>query len=347
MHTKRLIAAIAGLAITPLLTSTAAADEPRDETDIELRGQILRSGIYFDFDKAELDDKARAELDKAAAWLEDNPEATLVIEGHTDLVGTPPYNRKLSDRRAEVTRDYLIDAGVAPERIKLMPYGETYPVVQTEHKERANRRVRLYSIHTKPIVKTETVTRDVLVEVPVTIRETVTKEVRAPFGYSLSLGGGVVQSLDGSTREITDLGGTWNVRFTAGSRAMLGGEVAYVGSAQDIDNEMGMGSSARLISNGAEGALRLALPDADLQPYAFVGFGMVKYSVVNANVNLDDNVVFFPAGVGLAYRASKLVFDLRATARAAFDDEIFANMTNDDNNSLSNWSTSAQVGFEF
>ncbi|HYD46752.1 MAG TPA: OmpA family protein, partial [Terriglobales bacterium] len=66
-----------------------------------------------------------------------------IIEGHTDSVGTDQYNRRLSERRAGVVRQYLIDHGVPAERIRTIGYGENRPVAPNETPEgRAiNRRV--------------------------------------------------------------------------------------------------------------------------------------------------------------------------------------------------------------
>lgn len=347
------LTAIAAMAVVPLAATSAQAEpdpdpEPEAETRTELAGAMLETRVYFEFDKTELSERARVELDKAAAWFAANPDTNLVIEGHTDMVGDLAYNRRLSDARAEATRDYLIAAGLEPERIRLMPYGEALPAVSTDDRERANRRIHLYAVRKNPIVNTVTVRQNVPVTRTVerVVYEPVPVEAR-PLEYSLSAGGGVIQSLDGSTRDITDLGGTWNVRFAAGVRSLISAEIAYVGSAQDIDNAMMLGDDAAVVGNGAEGAFRVGLPDTDLQPYAFAGVGMSRYSVVNSDADLDDNVVFFPAGLGLAYRMTDLVIDVRGTARAAFDDDLFEGMNGAADNRLDNWSASAQVGWQF
>lgn len=361
------ILGIASLASPALADGDKAGDKAELEADTvtDLDGAVLDSVVYFDFDKTELSDKARAALDRAAAWMADNPGVPVVIEGHTDKVGDLAYNRKLADARAEATRRYLVDAGVSPARIRVMPYGESMPIVPTDKSARANRRIRIYSVHNDPVVKTEVKVVEEPVPAYIPIERTVVKEVPklVPLKYAVSAGAGVIQSLDGDTRDVTDVGGTWNLRFTAATRALLGGEIAYVGSAQPIDDRMGLGSDATLLANGAEGAFRIGLPNHDLQPYAFAGVGMVHYSLVDANADLDDNVVFFPAGIGLAYRIKGVYLDVRGTARAAFDDDIFDRMVTSTGETrvdttifdpalvgergLENWSASAQLGVEF
>ena len=81
--------------------------------------------IYFDYDKSEIRYDAELELQKVLAVLNKYPEIKLDIRSHTDSNGPASYNEKLSDKRAKSTRQYLIDNGVAPERLTAKGYGES------------------------------------------------------------------------------------------------------------------------------------------------------------------------------------------------------------------------------
>lgn len=97
--------------------------------------------ITFAFDRAGLDRAARAALTRQAAWLRANPMARVRITGHTDLVGGEGYNDRLGLRRARAAARYLMRRGVARGRIDFVESrGEREPVVDTEARERRNRR---------------------------------------------------------------------------------------------------------------------------------------------------------------------------------------------------------------
>ncbi len=88
----------------------------------------LQDGLaHFGFDRAELSGPSRAELD---AWLKQSlPKGkTLRVTGHADRIGPAAYNQKLSGRRAESVKKYLVGKGVAGQDIKVVAKGETEPV---------------------------------------------------------------------------------------------------------------------------------------------------------------------------------------------------------------------------
>ena len=95
---------------------------------------IMQEDIYFDFDKSTLKPAAQDNLMKKAAWLRDNPNATLTIEGHCDERGTNEYNLALGDRRADSAKAFLVDLGIAASRLTTVSYGEERPVC-TQHTE--------------------------------------------------------------------------------------------------------------------------------------------------------------------------------------------------------------------
>jgi outer membrane protein OmpA-like peptidoglycan-associated protein len=92
--------------------------------------------VLFDFDKAVLTDKDQAELKKAVAFVKKYPGAKIRLDGYTDGIGTDAYNLKLSQRRADVVKDYLIkEAGVSPSQITAVGHGKADPVASNKTKE--------------------------------------------------------------------------------------------------------------------------------------------------------------------------------------------------------------------
>lgn len=81
--------------------------------------------IYFDFDKSNIRYDAEIELQKVLAVLNKYPTMKIDIRSHTDCRASADYNEKLSDRRAKSTRQYLIDNGIAADRLTAKGYGES------------------------------------------------------------------------------------------------------------------------------------------------------------------------------------------------------------------------------
>lgn len=84
--------------------------------------------IYYDFNKATIREDARPDLDNLYTMMTDNPEIIIEIASHTDSRGTDDYNMRLSQRRAEAVVRYLVQRGVARDRMVPRGYGETVPV---------------------------------------------------------------------------------------------------------------------------------------------------------------------------------------------------------------------------
>ncbi len=106
---------------------------------------LILPDIHFEFDKAIIKPESFSILDSIANWILANPSMVVEIAGHTDNIGSAEYNLKLSQRRAEAVRQYLINKGVPPERIYARGYGETQPIADnsTEEGRAKNRRVEL------------------------------------------------------------------------------------------------------------------------------------------------------------------------------------------------------------
>lgn len=97
----------------------------------------ITEAVYFDFDSASLNAINQAALSSKAKWLQDNPQVgSVLIEGHCDERGTDAYNMALGARRADAVKDYLIDLGVANNKLKTQSYGEEKPV-DLNHNESA------------------------------------------------------------------------------------------------------------------------------------------------------------------------------------------------------------------
>lgn len=110
--------------------------------------KIKINPIYFDFDKYNITPQAATELDKVVYVLNNFPDVTIKIASHTDSRGNDDYNNVLSGNRAKATRDYIVQQGIAPNRIiSVTGYGEAQlinkcsnGVVCTEEEHLRNRR---------------------------------------------------------------------------------------------------------------------------------------------------------------------------------------------------------------
>jgi len=98
--------------------------------------------VLFDFDKYDVKESYKTEMQSVAAWMTKNSSATLSIEGHCDDRGTNEYNLALGDRRAKAVKDFLISLGVPSSRIETISYGEEKQICteQTEECWAKNRR---------------------------------------------------------------------------------------------------------------------------------------------------------------------------------------------------------------
>lgn len=100
------------------------------------RNTFINEDIHFEFDRSDLLPEAQAILKKKAAWLRNNPDVSVIIEGHCDERGTNEYNLALGDRRAESAKAFLIDLGISGSRLKTISYGEERPL-DPRHNEEA------------------------------------------------------------------------------------------------------------------------------------------------------------------------------------------------------------------
>lgn len=99
---------------------------PREAKRITLRG------INFDFDKSNIKPEFQPVLDEAAQILQENPNIRVTIEGHCDSKGTDAYNDRLSQRRADSVKRYLVSGGVSGSRLETVGYGESRPIAPNQ-----------------------------------------------------------------------------------------------------------------------------------------------------------------------------------------------------------------------
>ncbi len=110
------------------------------------RGIVLTMGdVLFAFDKATLSPEAFRNVDKLADFLRKHPNRSVLIEGHTDSVGSDEYNLDLSKKRADAVKNSLVTKGVGEDRITPKGYGKKYPVASNNTSEgrQQNRRVEV------------------------------------------------------------------------------------------------------------------------------------------------------------------------------------------------------------
>ena len=154
-----LLVVIFGLVVTACATkksvkteTTTKAAETKTETvqekaePIEKLGALMQGDVYIGSDtvgelasgvpdrvffatnETILTTASRETLRKQAAWLRQNSDVTVVVEGHADERGTREYNLALGERRANAAKDYLMTYGVSSDRIKVLSYGKERPV---------------------------------------------------------------------------------------------------------------------------------------------------------------------------------------------------------------------------
>ena len=113
------------------------------------------ASALFDFDKAVLKSEGKKQLDDMASKLQAINLEVVVAVGHTDSVGSAAYNQKLSIRRAEAVKAYLVSKGIAANRVDTEGNGEKQPVAdnQTAEGRSKNRRVEIEVVGTRSVSK--------------------------------------------------------------------------------------------------------------------------------------------------------------------------------------------------
>jgi peptidoglycan-associated lipoprotein len=132
-------AAVALATPTEQTEAAVTAERPRHEDYIAV--PELKP-IYFEFDKSALRPDSLDALSSSTAWLKENADALVLIEGNCDERGTAEYNLALGDRRAKSAMDYLEANGIAKERLSTISYGKERPVCTDRSEECMNQNRR-------------------------------------------------------------------------------------------------------------------------------------------------------------------------------------------------------------
>lgn len=122
----------------PVTVTVTVTDNAKNEAQasatllVQRRVALEFEDIHFDFDRFNLRPDALKIVDEWLTALQANPTVNVVIEGHTDSIGTQQYNIALGERRANSARDYLISRGIPAARITTVTYGEDRPIDTNE-----------------------------------------------------------------------------------------------------------------------------------------------------------------------------------------------------------------------
>jgi peptidoglycan-associated lipoprotein len=123
--------------------STLSTRTPGDYSNADYSALEAQT-VYFDFDQSGIKASERSKLDAAKAYLDSNPSASLLLEGHCDWKGTAEYNLGLGDRRANAVKQYLTTLGVAADKLEVLSKGDLDAVENADAATQAkDRRVNL------------------------------------------------------------------------------------------------------------------------------------------------------------------------------------------------------------
>jgi OOP family OmpA-OmpF porin len=129
-------------AAPPAPPPAAPAPAPRAPASVRA-AVVIQADALFDFDKSVVRPDGRKSIDDAVAKLQGADLEMVIATGHTDSIGTEAYNQKLSERRAQAVKDYLVSKGIPASKITTIGKGESQPVAtnKTAEGRQKNRRV--------------------------------------------------------------------------------------------------------------------------------------------------------------------------------------------------------------
>jgi OOP family OmpA-OmpF porin len=137
--------------MAPPAPAPAPAPAPKPAPKPVTEKVTLAADVFFDFDKAVLKPEGKAKLDDLVGKLKAVNLEVIIAIGHTDNIGTKAYNQKLSVRRAEAVKAYLVSKGIEPNRIYTEGKGLTQPIAdnRTAEGRAKNRRVEIEVVGTR------------------------------------------------------------------------------------------------------------------------------------------------------------------------------------------------------
>jgi OOP family OmpA-OmpF porin len=135
----------------PAPTPAPRAAEPKPAPKPVAEKVTFAADVLFDFDKSVIKPEGKAKLDDLSGKIRGINLEVVIAIGHTDSIGTDEYNQKLSVRRAESVKAYLVSKGVEPNRIYTEGKGEKQPVAtnKTAEGRAKNRRTEIEVIGTR------------------------------------------------------------------------------------------------------------------------------------------------------------------------------------------------------
>ena len=110
-------------------------EQARERKELAERERFLNEDIHFEFDRSRLPPEAKKILRRKAKWLRAHHDVSVIVEGHCDERGTNEYNMALGDRRARKAKSFLVDLGIARERLTTISYGEERPLDPRHNEE--------------------------------------------------------------------------------------------------------------------------------------------------------------------------------------------------------------------
>jgi hypothetical protein len=371
--TVRKLIWLSPLALLTFAGTARAADPTSDEPSAPPECKNAGVTVGFAPGSAEIDKNGLGALAGVATWMQNGDQRTVRLEGYADKSGSKDANQRLSEKRTQAAKDFLLGRGIASDRIMVFGHGE-----QEDRSGADARVVTVTACDTpkevgarapepkppeaepqpppapEPAPTAEAAPPAEPLITPVTeVPPPPPARTRPPsvIGMEATIGGGVVGFIDDSSKNVAKTGGSWDARLMFGSRLPIAVEAAYVGSAQSIE-ALGLSTDSLLVGHGIEGMLRINLTTARVQPYLFGGAGYTRYALNNTSTNTSsvlghDDIGTVPLGVGLTGRLGRgFILDVRGTYRATFNDDMLRSM-NTDENSLQSWNASGRVGFEF
>lgn len=117
-------------------------------TPIKIGTTHILKNIFFDFNQAILKKNSQQELAVLTQWLKNHPNTHVMLEGHTDDIGSDIYNQQLSVQRAKAVYDYLIHQGISRHRLTYQGFGKTKPLPPPSYKKKNRRTAYKIISHT-------------------------------------------------------------------------------------------------------------------------------------------------------------------------------------------------------